>query len=243
MIKKGLTANDLKIIAIIAMTIDHVTWLVFPGYNWTLLPIILHIIGRLTAPTMMFLICEGYALTRNRKKYLGRLFLFAAISHIPYTMLFPDIVVIPGIPTTSVLWPYALGLLALMIHNGDLLPHTHKWQKTALVWLCFLAALPADWSMPAALAIYFMAQRRGDFKGQMMQMVIILFIYALVCGWLFNITYGLVEMAVVLVIPLLAAYNGQRGTAGGKTMKWLFYVYYPLHLAILGIIRTFFLSA
>ena len=29
--KTGLNSNEIKLIAIIAMTIDHVTWLLFPG--------------------------------------------------------------------------------------------------------------------------------------------------------------------------------------------------------------------
>ena len=36
--------------------------------------------------------------------------------------------------------------------------------------------------------------------------------------------------------PVLYFYNGQRGKA--KWMKWLFYVYYPAHLIILGILRV-----
>ena len=42
-------------------------------------------------------------------------------------------------------------------------------------------------------------------------------------------------MFTVLTIPLLKMYNGKRGKS--KNMKWLFYVYYPLHLVICGIIR------
>ena len=31
--KRGLSGNALKLIAIIAMTIDHLTWTIFPGYG------------------------------------------------------------------------------------------------------------------------------------------------------------------------------------------------------------------
>jgi hypothetical protein len=40
---------------------------------------------------------------------------------------------------------------------------------------------------------------------------------------------------------LLVLYNGARGTMGGKAMKWLFYIYYPAHLLILGIIKIYIL--
>lgn len=47
---KGWNANQLKIFALAAMTLDHVTSVVFPGYPrepWILLA---HVIGRMAAP-------------------------------------------------------------------------------------------------------------------------------------------------------------------------------------------------
>lgn len=82
--RSGLDSNMLKLIAIAAMTADHIAWLLFPGYPTDPLPIILHIIGRLTCPIMCFFIAEGYHYTRNIKKYTARLFVFAVISHFAY---------------------------------------------------------------------------------------------------------------------------------------------------------------
>ena len=67
--KKGLNSNALKMIAIIAMTIDHIAWLVFPDYPHEVLPVILHTIGRLTCPIMCYFIAEGYHYTKNIRKY------------------------------------------------------------------------------------------------------------------------------------------------------------------------------
>ena len=50
--RKGLDSNQLKLIAIIAMTIDHLVWTLFPGYSTKWFVLIAHIIGRLTAPIM-----------------------------------------------------------------------------------------------------------------------------------------------------------------------------------------------
>jgi len=83
---KEITSNSIKIIAIIAMTIDHVTWKFCPGFQITPLLLFLHLIGRLAAPIMMFFIVEGYYHTKNIKKYIFRLFLFAIISHIPFAL-------------------------------------------------------------------------------------------------------------------------------------------------------------
>ena len=70
---KGLTATALKTIAIAAMTADHVAWLLFPGYDRHALPLILHLIGRLTCPVMCFFVAEGYHYTHDVKKYTRRL--------------------------------------------------------------------------------------------------------------------------------------------------------------------------
>jgi len=47
--------------------------------------------------------------------------------------------------------------------------------------------------------------------------------------------YAVVQLGVILVYPLLSQYNGQKGKA--NWMKWLFYLYYPAHLVIVGVIR------
>ncbi|CBK74147.1 TraX protein [Butyrivibrio fibrisolvens 16/4] len=65
--EKKLNSNHLKIIAIIAMTIDHAANLFYPSFPAQPLPIALHIIGRLTAPIMWFFIAEGYHYTHNIK--------------------------------------------------------------------------------------------------------------------------------------------------------------------------------
>ena len=83
---KCLNSNALKIVAIIAMTIDHLAWLIFPSYDTSFLPVLMHIIGRITCPIMCFFIAEGYYHTKNLKKYILRLFIFALISHVPYML-------------------------------------------------------------------------------------------------------------------------------------------------------------
>lgn len=62
---KILNSNQLKLIAIIAMTVDHIAWAMFDGYPSALLPLVMHIIGRLTCPIMCYFIAEGYHYTRN----------------------------------------------------------------------------------------------------------------------------------------------------------------------------------
>ena len=63
----GLTGNQLKLLALIAMTCDHVGLQLLPQF------IILRIIGRLAAPLFAYMIAEGCRYTHDRGRYLGRL--------------------------------------------------------------------------------------------------------------------------------------------------------------------------
>ena len=116
---KLLNSNALKFIAIFAMTLDHIAWAVFPGYLTEALPLILHIIGRITCPIMCFFIAEGFYYTKDIKKYTARLFVFAVISHFAYVFASNSFVdwksFIPFyygeiLNQTSVMWPLAWGL-------------------------------------------------------------------------------------------------------------------------------------
>lgn len=234
---KGLNSNQLKVIAIIAMTIDHLTSVIFPNYPTNPIILLLHIIGRLTAPIMWFFIAEGYHHTRNLKEYAFRLFAFAIVSHFAYNFAFG----IPFIPfqttvfnQTSVIWALSWGLVALAVSQSQN-PKLKQPVKSLIITAITIITFCADWSSIAVLAIVAIGSNRGDFKKQMTGMVKFVAMYAMVYFLFINKIYGVLQMFVVLSIPLLKMYNGERGD--WKGMKWFFYVYYPLHLTICGIIR------
>ena len=117
--KRGLDSNAVKLIAIAAMTIDHIAWALWPGYPHELLPLLMHLIGRVTCPVMCFFIAEGYHYTRDVNKYTLRLFAFALVSHFCHIFFSNDFVdwhsFIPfyygqALNQTSVMWPLAWGL-------------------------------------------------------------------------------------------------------------------------------------
>ncbi len=232
---RTLNANQLKIIAMAAMTADHLTSVLFPDYPTDWWIILLHIIGRLAAPIFWFFVAEGYHYTHNWKKYAARLLVFAVIGHFSYNFAFG----IPFIPfktsvfnQTSVIWALFWGLIALVVSGS---PKLGKPQKQLLILGITVISFCADWSSIAVLAILQFGENRGSFKRQMTGMMVLVSMYAAVYAVFINPVYGILQLFVALTIPLLKMYNGERGRWNG--MKWFFYAYYPLHLVVCGLIR------
>lgn len=234
--EKKLNSNHLKLIAIIAMTVDHAADLIFPGFQSHPVALVLHIIGRLTAPIMWFFVCEGFFYTKNLRKYLLRMGIFAVVSHFAYCFAF-GINMVPfssGVfNQTSVIWPLFWAIVALWLLNSATM--FKPWQKFLLLMLINLITFPADWSCIAVMAIVFMYSNRGNLKKQIGWMMFWVVIYAVVSFFCVDKLYAVVQLGVILVYPLLSQYNGQKGKA--NWMKWLFYLYYPAHLIIVGVIR------
>ena len=233
--RPALSGNALKGIAILAMTLDHLTWTLWPGYSTAWWVLLLHLLGRVTAPIMWFFVVEGYHYTHDVKKYAVRLFVLAFISHFAYDFCFG----IPFVPLstgpfnqTGVVWSLAWGLVLLVIHDDE---RIKNWVKIVLTFVICAITFPSDWSCVAAMAILFMGQARGDFRRQMCWLMVWSAVYALVYFFFIDKVYALVQLGTCLAIPLLWCYDGTRGRWRG--MGKLFYVYYPAHLALIGVLR------
>lgn len=231
----GLSANTLKLIAILAMTVDHLAWTLWPGYSREPMVIVLHIFGRITAPIMWFFIAEGYHHTHDVKKYGLRLLLLAIVSHFAYNFCF-GISMIPFRSSvfnqTGVVWSLFWGLVLLYVHDKT---SWKPWQKTLVTLAACLVTFPCDWSCIAAMAVLFIGANRGSFRRQMGYMMLWTFVYAAVYFFFIDKVYAVIQLGTCLSIPLLRLYNGQRGK--WKGMGRLFYYYYPLHLALCGLLR------
>ncbi len=229
---KKLNSNHLKIIAIIAMTIDHLTWFIFPGLQKVWYVMLLHIIGRLTAPIMWFFIVEGYHHTKNLKKYIARLFILAIISHFAYCFAF-GISVIPKsiFNATSVIWSLAWGTVLLAIIDNEKI---NSKLKILLISGIYIITFPSDWSCIAVFGIMFMHINRGNFKKQIIMMMLGILMYVVVYFIFIDKVYGILQLFTCLTIPLLYLYNGERGKLN---LKYLFYIYYPLHLIFIGLLN------
>ena len=246
---KVLDANAIKFIAIVAMTIDHVAWTVYPGYphRWT--PILMHIVGRITMPIMCYFVAEGFFHTRNIGKYTFRMFLFAVISHFAFMFQWygfdwhayiPFYYGAQGGSQTSVIWTLAWGLVMLRVEYSERI--RSRALKTLLICLICLASFCGDWSCTASLLVLSFGTNRGHPVRQTLWLVfyVTVFAYTFVAD---DMLYATMQLAVVLAIPILAFYNGRRGPNPrvNAFMKWFFYVYYPLHLTVLGLLKVYHL--
>lgn len=81
---KKIDGFQLKVIAIIAMLINHIGS-GFDIYNYSnSLFFLTEFIGKLTFPIMAYLLVEGFHYTKNLKKYASRLTAFWLISIYPF---------------------------------------------------------------------------------------------------------------------------------------------------------------
>lgn len=238
---KGLSANALKYTAALAMLIDHIAWCFVDTYSfWGQ---VMHVIGRMTAPIMCYFIAEGYHYTKDVKKYLLRLGIFALISWAPFTFMewgTPPIYIESGQwyfnPVQGVIYTFFLGLLALVIIHSE---NLSKAAKVLLLIPIFILSLIGDWMFLAIIWIMIFDIHRGSFKKQMLWFTIVavlMELFFLIVGRGF--AESLFQMGVLLAIIPLYFYNGKRGGEKFAVFnKWFFYVFYPLHMAILGYIR------
>lgn len=250
---KILNKVHLQLIAALAMTIDHLTWILFPGYPNSLLPIILHIIGRLAFPIFAFFIALGYHYTHDKRKYILRILFFSLISHVPYMMSSVTfqkhgwLSLIPfctgeGIERFlnqgSVLFSYFIGLVMLVVNDSKKLK---TWQKTFLIILLCFFSFPCDWSCIGSMIVLVIGINKGFPLKQILWSIFYIACYSLVYFFALDKIYGLVQWGVLLALPLLYLYNGKKSQNPkvNKAMKYFLYIYYPVHLLILGIISLF----
>lgn len=223
--KKCLNGNILKLIAVIAMTVDHIGW------KWveTTSPEgqIIHFFGRITIPVMCFFVAEGFFFTKDLKKYILRLFVFTAVSHFPFCLYNGISLTTLG---TSVMLPLTLGLCALTVFKNQ---DTDFLGKIILIFVFCLLSYTSDWSFFPVLWILSFGIFRENLKHKIIFFCLISFS---ACAFYINKNpENMFMTGLFLSVPLLLLYNGKRGRKNFFT-KWGFYAYYPLHLAILFII-------
>lgn len=223
--KLGLTNNQLKIIAMVTMLIDHVGVALLPQF------VILRVIGRLSFPIFAYMIAEGCRYTKNRVRYFGTLAGFAIVcqtaNYIATGSLYQCILI-------------TFSISVALIFSIDRYLKKQTYASLILALILGIAAIFVTVCLPVLLKKYGFEVDYGVFgmllpvavyfaKGKVQKLVscaILLSALAMMLGarqWL-----GL------LSLPLLFLYNGKRGKLN---LKYMFYIFYPSHLAVIYLIQ------
>ena len=212
----GLTGNQLKILAMIAMTCDHVGVQLFPQLLW------LRLLGRLAMPVYAYMIAEGCRHTRDRQKYFLRLFGTGVLCQTVYFIAMRSLYM-------CILITFSLSVMLICLMDAvEREKNTRTWTKlfagTMLVF--FLCSILPD----------LLPHTDYEIDYGLVGVLLPLLIYGagnrgLVLGLvLLALQNGGIQWCALAAVPLLLAYNGQRGKA--KIGK-LFYWYYPVHLVVI----------
>lgn len=214
----GMNSNQLKIVALLAMTCDHIGKQLLPQIE------ILQIFGRLAFPIFAYMIAEGCMHTKSKKKYLLTMAGLALVCQIVYFVAMGSLY-----QCVLVTFSISIGLIFLMEYAGK--------KRGLLAYMCcgigFVAVtficviLPwilkdtdffIDYGLIGVLlpvSIYLGKSRRAK-----------IVIMTLMLG-LLGMKMGGIQWYALFAPLLMALYNGKRGNL---KMKHLFYIYYPLHL-------------
>lgn len=206
----------LKVIAVIAMLIDHIGFVFFPEHSS------FRIIGRIAFPIFAYQLAIGYTHSSNPKMYMVRLWTFAIISQIPYTLLFET---------------YNLNILFTLLLSILLIDRIAKnewyWIPTFIIIVTlpqFIDVLPKfeyGWYglfMPVLFYIF----SHSKIKAFISQ-TILLILYVFIGNTFFIQIFAWIGIFICLYFPI----NKWKIHVN----KYFFYWFYPAHLTILFILK------
>ena len=199
-LKTNLDTNFLKLIAIFAMLIDHIGGAFFPEAGW------FRWIGRLAFPIFCYCMTVGLLYTRDIKKYLFRLGLFAVISQPFYVLAFHPHDFVAEFTNWNIFFTLFLSLLAM---------YGLKERK----WWLFIAAFLVvslwnfDYSGNGIICL-------GVLPGDPLNLTI----GGFCIDWSF--------FAIFAALPIFIPTHFEP-----KIPKWVFYVFYPAHLAVIAAVQ------
>lgn len=227
--------NQLKYIAVAAMLIDHISAFFIP--ITTPLGCVMRIIGRLTAPIMCLFLAEGFRHTSSKSKYGIRLFIFAVISQFAYAFAHGITLLTPNFNMIFTLFLSFLILLAYEIISSNIL-------KTIIIFILIVVSICSDWGIIAPLWVlsFYILHNDTNYKILSFSLISLLHIvinsFPAISGG-YNWYGQLWQLGVFMFIPLLLLYNGKNGSKNIFS-KWFFYIFYPLHLLVIGQINNIF---
>lgn len=227
----------LKMLLMLFMTMDHIAYrflsIYSPGYQ------VMRFFGRSVAITMCYLLVEGFAFTKNRKRYVLRLLIFAIIAYFPYILM--------GNPLLNdENWYLDFNMLFNLTNCFILLIALEKLQGKPNIYkfiaICISCAIGyyCDWLVFAPLWVanfYLNKDKRQDIGTVLICLSSI--VYSLISSYpyLNNLFLDFKIHAFCIGIFLFFWYRKLYNHQNGKyKLKYFFYIYYPLHITIIDII-------
>ena len=226
-----LNGAQLKYIAFASMLIDHINKaLIWPnlegGGALQFISSIFDVIGRISFPLFSFFIVEGFFRTHDKKKYLLHLIFFAVISEIPYDMFSSKVIL--EFRLNNVLFSLALSLISIWILDEFRKRYEDKLGK---FWILI--------SIPLLIIMFFVSNFvSGDYDFHAILTAFVFYmlyerpVAGAICAYLTIVK----EVWSILGFGLTILYNGEKG----KQNKIFNYLFYPVHLFILGLLRFYF---
>ena len=218
----------LKLIAMITMLIDHTAAILIP--NDTMVYMICRSIGRLAFPIYCFLLIEGFLHTNNIKKYLTRLGVFAFISEIPFDLGFYNRIIY--LYHQNIFFTLFIGLTVLFFvgkvehkYRGNYTLNSFLTSLVVLIGCVVATFLQTDYGALGVLmiaAFYFFRYNK------------VLLIASLII--LNGLLGGRIQALAAVSMVFIWFYNGEKGK---QWNKYVFYIYYPLHILMLYFIARF----
>ncbi|QMS90318.1 TraX family protein [Nostoc edaphicum CCNP1411] len=207
------SAFNIKILAVVFMVMDHVCYLLMPEF------LILHFFGRLSFPLFAWLLAKGEKHTKNVYRYGSRLLITAIISQPIYSFIFQRL-------SFNILYTLVLGLVMLRLVKR----YPQLWQQSIIIGLCALVAENFDFSYGAyGIGVILLMSLTDKLKPKIWLLYWCIFhFFTLAILSMLNIFQAWAIFAGLIVFQ----FNGKQGSR----TRW-FYVFYPAHLIILGIIN------
>lgn len=231
----GINIDIIKTFAILTMVIDHIGHILYPETMW------LRVVGRTTFPIFAFLIAFHLSKKNLLKKYLKRLLPFALLSTI---LISPFEAIIQDYFRFNILWSFIVALLPLFIFEKVKKETIPTYLKILILtisfFICGILSYLCDYKIHGFLLIIFLYFYFKTNKK--------IFLFAsLIDGALINskylfsypdvvITYMSVTFLTVLFLLIIKKYIPEKQKRFLKPW-WLFYVFYPLHILVLYLIK------
>lgn len=210
----------LKIIAIITMFIDHIGYAILGKFSF------FNYIGRIAFPIFAFQISEGYTHTKNLKKYFLRLFIFAVVSQIPF-MLFSKLV--SNQFSLNIFFTLLLGLFCIYIYDKS------KYKIIGIISAILVGSLAefshCDYGFYGVAIIFLFYIFKNDIIKSSIAFMIATSIKYLIPILKYGFYDVYIHLLICTLLPIIfiSLYNGKKG----KDIKYLLYLFYPIHLLLI----------